>query len=168
MKKIDGRELINIAIDVEREGGRFYRAVYETCPNEKVKILFKVLATFEEEHVEKLEKIYDEMIKDDLHAFFTSENKDEEEELGAMEDMFITSKNTIFSKAKTFNNALKSKTPLEIIVFAMSIEQATIDYYKSLQKVIKTGNKSILITLINEEKDHLKSLINLRSMLSKK
>ncbi len=144
-------ELLEIAISLEKEGAEFYNTIANSVSSTESKNLFMEFAGDEKKH----EAIFLELKK--TTDIFVDSDEDDTEMPGLIEQ--ITRRNILpgipVGKIEDFH-------PLTAIKLAVQTEKNTIEFYKKLLKRIKSNESRTLIkTLIEEEKHHLNKLTEL-------
>ncbi|MGC9383997.1 MAG: ferritin family protein [Kosmotogaceae bacterium] len=142
---IDIQELLGIALKVEGTGYSFYNKLAERTEGEK-KELFNRLAEQEREHGEIFRKILGKIESDE------KSNRFDDEVAGYLKSLAEVS---VFSD----NNVDNPPDNLdEAVHIAINVEKDSIVFYSELIDYIP--EKSALERVINEEKKHLRDLLN--------
>ncbi|HAR42180.1 MAG TPA: hypothetical protein DCS07_06055 [Bdellovibrionales bacterium] len=61
--------------------------------------------------------------------------------------------------------SLSNLTPIQLVRYAISIEEAAVAFYSGLKNHVKASHKKYMVELANEEKGHLLGLLKLLSEL---
>lgn len=152
------KEIIDIAIGTEEAGYEFYTKCSEKFDKDNIKETFVFLAKEELGHIKG----------------FNSMKKNEENESGIFNDDYFQylkaiGGGSIFS-VKKIDDVMKSiKTPEDAINKAFNDEKAAILFYSEIKTLYKEDSeKAILLEkIINEERKHVRKLIELMEVLSK-
>ncbi|MBN2135427.1 MAG: ferritin family protein [Acidobacteria bacterium] len=146
-------EIFRLAIEIERNGARFYRNAAETVDNSELKMKFNELAQMEKAHEEKLT-----VLKNKL----SGKGKPLAGDISLHDDNFIRA----FARTAVFNSPPEKQSfdsDSKIISFAMEKEQESITYYEALKELLDGAqDKKIIQLLIDEEKEHLALLSSLQ------
>lgn len=137
-------EIVNFAIEIEKNGEKFYRSAAEKITDEKIKSLFTVLADEETEHRKTFEnllgKVKNYEISDDLGGEYFTYLK-----------AYVDGK--IFNK-----NIPKVKNTVDIIQFALNAERDSILYYLEMKNFVQEDDGKIVDKIIEEERQHFVKL----------
>lgn len=139
------KDLLNIAVRVEADGFSYYKKM-ERKSTGKIKDFFAWLADQERDH----EKIFKSMIDNSEENKGTSYN----EALGYLNSYASIS---IIPKLSREDVPVDFK---EAVKAAMEVEKDSIVFYTELSELVP-GYKEEFEKIINEERKHLKKLINL-------
>ena len=141
-------EIFEIAVQIERNGCKFYRECSEIVTNQEIKELLKSFAEAEEKH-EMIFKTMHENFKA-TDSYIVSEDAD---------DVRLNYLQTVAS-GYVFNITPGSVKPDitidEILKFALEREKDSVVYYVSMKELVKDekGKKSIE-KIISEEIEHV-------------
>jgi len=148
-----GAEVVQIGINIEKNGRDFYNTLISSTENNLAKIAFEYLAGEEEKHI----------------TFFTEllskiENYAPEEAYG--EEFFyyldLLAREHVFTEEnKGKEIAEKIKTPLEAIEMGIRFEKDSIALFEAIKNIIPPESRKLLDLLIAEEQKHLKKLLDL-------
>ncbi|HAX61787.1 MAG TPA: hypothetical protein DCX95_04400 [Elusimicrobia bacterium] len=138
------REIIEFAVEIEKNGESFYRYAAGKFPDEKLKSLFLTLADEEVDHRKKFEGFL-EKIED--YAMPEAFNEDYYSYLRA------------YAGEKIFNKKLPEiKKPVDAVQFALNAERDSILYYIEAKNFVLADEKKIIDDIIAEEKRHFVKL----------
>ncbi|MCP4727766.1 MAG: ferritin family protein, partial [bacterium] len=134
-------DLIELAVNIEREGVEFYEILARYAKSSKTRDLFKELADDERNH----ERFFRNL--KNLYNISEKEAVEDEDMTKLIEQ--ITHHN-VFPELKP--DKIGGFHPLSAIKIGMKTEKSTIKFYKRLLKSIKDENsRTALKQLINEE-----------------
>ncbi|AKI98090.1 ferritin-like domain-containing protein [Kosmotoga pacifica] len=140
-------EILDIALNIEVEGFKFYREMADKAKDESTRSTFKFLAAQEEEHMvtfRTLLKKFEDEAQDLL-------NWDE-----ATEYLKTLSEHKVFPDAKTLEEMFKDSTPEEVIKYAIEREKDTVIFYYELLDMLRDYEaKEAVNKIIKEEKKHV-------------
>ncbi len=149
-------DLIELAINIEREGVSFYQTLARYSNSGKTRELFEDLAEDERNHerfFQNLKNMYS----------ITEEERIEDEDLDEL--IRQISHHSIFPELKP--DKITNFHPLEAIKMGLKTEKNTIKFYKRMQKIIKDENsREALKQLTEEEEKHLKQLTEMHKKSS--
>lgn len=144
-------EIVDLAIQIEEEGIKFYTTLSSISSNKTLKDVFKFLAEQEIEHKNILNNIAKEIEVDDkLHTYSIDICK-----------LMLTAIEMLRSSA--FENFDLDNSPQNIkviIELAISIEEKSIQVYTQMQKNFIDRFEETFLKIISEEEKHLKLLKN--------
>lgn len=152
------KELIDIAIGIEETGFYFYSTFKNKLKDESFKKIFQFLADEELRHKD----VFSGMLKElkDTQGLFTEEYYSYLKAIGTTR---------VFSNKDDIDKIAPSlHQPLDIIKIAMDAERDSIVWYSELKEIYRDDVKSkdILERLINEERKHVLTLLDLKEKLS--
>ncbi len=143
--KFSGAEVIQLAINMEEEGVKFYEKYAEMADVELKEILLG-MAEDERQHAKVFKEMYNELE--------VSESEEDYLFTDAVQDFFAS-----YAKNEGFD---RSQAPIDSVRDAIKIgaetEKITIKYYQSLLEFASDEVKAILNRLIDEEVKHQKRL----------
>jgi rubrerythrin len=152
-----GSEVVEIGIQIEKNGRDFYNALLKISKNSGAAKIFKFLAGEEEKHIAVFQKI------------LVSVNKYEPAESypgeyfaylsGLASEYIFTQKDKGEAAAKNIAN------DKEAVENGMGFEKDSITFYEGMKKVVPQGEAAIIDQLIVQEKNHLTLLLELKSTL---
>ena len=146
MNKYNIKEIIEMAIQTERLGFRFYTKIAEKFKRNKELVdLFTKLASKEQAH----EKTFTELKR------LIAKSGTEDVEWGEVTNYmraFVESE-FFLGKGKSLPSLVRIKTSKDAVKFALGFEKETLLYFMELRKIVK--EKEIVDEVINEEKSHI-------------
>jgi len=149
-----GSEMVEIGIQIEKNGRDFYNTLTGQTKNPAASKVFKYLAGEEEKHIVVFQKILDKIEK--------------YEPAGLDADQYFAYMNALASeyvftqKDKGIETARSIKTDSEALDLGLGFEKDSIIFYEGMKKVIPEFDLKILEELIAQEQGHLKQLIELK------
>ncbi len=154
MEKINVLEILREAMDLEREGMRFYHKAEKHVQNQKVKDVFKILAADEMRHFEDLELVFDHLCQKEEWMV--------ERDLSEAEPTKELETETVFDE-DGMDNAISEMKAIDLGIDA---ENRSIDMYKRALSECQLNEHEkgckIFSVLIGFEKDHLRILKELK------
>ncbi len=151
-------ETLKIAIEIEKNGRKFYEGMLEETEDQEVKEVFRDLANQEVKHRETFEEMLGDVETEegpDLNSLLYGELEDSY--LSALADSKVfTPANENIEEAREVNNRD------ELLSIAISLEKDTIlYYYEILQNAKSSDDQDLIMDVIDEEKSHVKRLAGL-------
>jgi rubrerythrin len=149
-----GGEIIEVAIQIEKNGLYFYRSLAGILDQDDIIELFLHLAGEEEKHIKSFNSLY-ESLKD-----YKPEIADEEEYYSYIK-MFADM--NVFTKKEGLENMIgKIHKKEDALNMAISFEKDSILFFAEIKDMVKTSQKEAVDNLINQEKEHLKKLMAMK------
>lgn len=152
-----GSEVVEMGIEIEKNGFAFYGALADSLKSQKVKEMFRWLAGEEEKHINAFNGILS-----NVKAYEPKEAYNEEyfAYIKALSDEYV------FTKKKKGIEAAKSiKTELEAIELAIGFEKDSILFYHEMKNVVLDSEYSTIDKLIDQERSHLRKLVELEDSM---
>jgi rubrerythrin len=154
-----GKELLDVAVNIERSGAAFYETMVNCAKSKKAKTAFTYLADQEKQHI----KAYQSMLKT-LADAPPPETYTEEYDayLRSLVDSAVFS-----SEGAACTLAEKASSDAEGIDFGIRAEKDSILFYTELQDMVRRADAKVIGEIIEEERTHLKRLSDLKAGLAK-
>jgi rubrerythrin len=149
-----GSEIVEIGIEIEKNGKAFYEEVLKNASDDNAEVIFKYLANEEGKHIAVFEKMLDSVKKYEPIEAYPGEYFSYMKAL-ANEHVF-TKKDVGVSIAK------EVKDDLGAIVIGIKFEKDSIIFYEGMKKVVPEVEHRLLDSLIEQEQVHLNKLEALR------
>ena len=149
-----GGEIIEVAIQIEKNGLYFYRSLAGILDQDDIIELFLHLAGEEEKHIKSFKSLY-ESLKD-----YKPEIADEEEYYSYIK--MFAEMNVFTKKAGLENMIGKIHKKEDALNMAISFEKDSILFFAEIKDMVKTSQKEAVDHLINQEKEHLKKLMTMK------
>ncbi len=150
-------EIVELGIQIEKNGRDFYKAFLDRSKEEKSKEIFRYLAGEEEKHIAVFQGILDSVHKYEPAEAYPGEYFSYMNALAA--DHVFTQKD----KGKEM--AGKVKNDKEALDLAIGFEKDSILFYVGTKRVVPQSDHQILDKLIMEEQGHLEKLSGLKRKL---
>ncbi len=171
VKKYTVRDVLNVAIESEETGLRFYRKLSEIADDEDIKAFFTVASVQEAEHAETYRQMLTEFEAE--RELEDSENNDQpKSKLDPIEGVIVMMKSAGDEVTKieqslfgigTVKQFLTIGELAKIIDILVGIEQAAIDLFGELKNLTISAHRSKVEAIINEEREHLRILLDMRN-----
>jgi len=148
-------EVVQMGIQIEKNGKDFYSRVAELAKTEKVKEAFLFLEGEEEKHI----KVFKEILSG-VEKYEPPESYPEE----YFSYLKALSEDYVFTKEKMGEEmARRSRDEREAIEAGIGFEKDSILFYQEMKNLVKRETHEIINRLINEEKKHLTKLYQLKT-----
>ena len=152
-----GSEIVELGIQIEKNGRDFYNTLVKKSKNQKAKDLFQYLAGEEEKHIAVFQKILDSVHKYEPPESYPGEY------FAYMKA--LASEHVFTQKDKGSQIAKKTASDKEAIDLGMGFEQDSIIFYEGMKKVVPEYDLNVVNQLIEQEQDHLRQLWDLKKTL---
>lgn len=153
-KQFSACEVIELGVQIEKNGKEFYSELANLTDNEKAAAIFKFLAGEEEKHIAIFKEIFD------MTCSYTPLEAYPEEYFAYMNSL---ASNHVFSQRNSGREIAKSvKTYEEGIDIAMKFEKGSILFFEEMKKMVPPQKQGVVEELIQEEEKHLKKLISMK------
>jgi rubrerythrin len=152
-----GSEIVELGIQIEKNGQDFYNTLSAQTKNEKAKELFAYLAGEEAKHILVFKKILEKTTQ------YEPAGLDADEYYAYMNA--LASEHVFTQKNKGAEVAKRIKSAKEAIQMGISLEEDSIVFYQGVKKIIPQYDQTIVDQLIAQEESHLRQLIELKSKL---
>ncbi len=155
-----GPEVMEMAVETERDGRKFYEAVAAETKDPKLKDLFRFLAEEEGRHVTEFQAIartVSERPQDLVYNW---------QEAAEYLDAIVESKYFLGS-GKSLSLARESRNSGEALDHALGFEKETMLFYTEILQMVSEQVKPAVGRLIAEEKAHIVKLTALRRILKR-
>ncbi len=152
-----GSEIVEIGIQIEKNGRDFYNAIAGKSKNQKAKEIFKYLAGEEEKHIVVFQKILDSVSKYEPPESYPGEY------FAYMNA--LASGNVFTQKDKGNELAKKVTSDNQAIDMGIKSEEDSIVFYEGMKKVAPEYDHKVINELITQEQDHLRKLTDLKKSL---
>lgn len=152
-----GSEIVEIGIQIEKNGKDFYNTAAARSKHASSKELFEFLAGEEERHITTFKKILDGLQK--------------YEPPEAYPDEYFAYMNTLASeyvftqKDKGSEIAKSLKTDKEVVDKGIDFEKDSIIFYEGIKKAVPEYDIKIIDELISQEQVHLQKLTEIRNKI---
>lgn len=152
-----GSEIVELGIQIEKNGRDFYNALVEQLKNQKAKETFKYLAGEEEKHIAVFQNILDSVHKYEPPESYPGEY---------FAYMNALARDYVFTqKDKGREIAKNVKGDKEAISLGIGFEKDSIIFYVGMKKVVPEYDHKIVDRLITQEQDHLRQMSEIKESL---
>jgi rubrerythrin len=155
-----GRELIDIAIGIERNGASFYHSVAESAESEVAKGVYQYLADEERKHIEVFQRMLGSVSDYRPPETYTEEY-----------DLYLRAliNSRVFTDDQTaYEMAQRVTGDAEAIQIALGAEKDSILFYSEMRDLVRRRDRKAVDKIIEEERSHLRQLSDLKNSLSKR
>ncbi len=149
-----GSEIVELGIQIEKNGRDFYNTLIGQSKNQKAKDIFKYLAGEEQKHIATFQKILNSVQKYEPQEAFPGEYF---AYMRTLADEYVFTQ-----KDKGSRVAKDTKSDKEAIGLGIGFEKDSIIFYEGVKKVVPQHDHRLLDELVAQEQDHLKKLSALK------
>ena len=155
-----GKEVLDMAVRIEENGMRFYADAAKGAKSKDLRELFKALSEDEGTHIKMFLELRKVLVGDDPSAGFDPYLEEAQQYLKSMADT------EVFTNPEAGKEAARSlKDEQEAISMAIGMEKDSLLFYYELERMIREQDRKVIESLIEQEKDHVRKLQNLQSLL---
>lgn len=150
-----GSEVVELGIQIERNGFDFYTDLASATKDQKAKKIFGYLAVEESKHVKVFSKILDsvqdyepvELYPEEYFAYLRK----------------IADQSVFTKRGKGHEIASKIKDSEEAIEMAVSFEEESIRFFEEAKKAVSPEDELLIDKIILQEEEHIKKLNDLKN-----
>jgi rubrerythrin len=152
-----GSEIVEIGIQIEKNGRDFYNTLAKESKNQKTVEIFKYLAGEEEKHIAVFQKILGSVEKYEPPESYPTEY---------FAYMHALASEQVFTqKDKGEGVARAIKNDEEAIEKGIGFEKDSIIFYEGMKKAVPKYDHKVIDELITQEQSHLRKLSDLKKNL---
>ncbi len=152
---VNAEEILQIAITIEENGHAFYITALDSISDPNIRRHIQALATWEDGHIARMQDLLQVIkSKDDDFPLFYSSEEDTSLYIRSIGDQHI------FLQDGSVNGLLeKCNNVTELLEVALKFEQDSVALYSNLSgKISDEDTKAVIITIANEEKQHVEQI----------
>lgn len=150
-------EIVELGVQIEKNGEAFYLAMAEKAEDKKAAELFTFLAGEERHHIAAFERLHDAVEEYAPHESYPDEYFAYMREI-ASEHIFI-------QEPDGAKLAGTMKDEKEALAMALRFENDSIRFYEEMKKLVTSGDLKVVDALIEQEKQHAAKIMSLQSDL---
>ena len=152
-----GSEIVEVGIQIEKNGRDFYSVLIEKTKSQKAKEIFKFLAGEEEKHIAVFQKILGSVENYEPAESYPGEY---------FAYMNALASGYVFTEKDKGEEAARSiKNDKEAVEKGIGFEKDSIVFYNGMKKVVQQYDLKVVESLIKQEEGHLSQLVELKNML---
>jgi len=152
-----GSEIIEIGIQIEKNGRDFYNTLAKQSKNPSAAKIFQYLAQEEEKHITVFKKILDSVEKYESAEAYTGEY---------FAYMSALAGEYVFTQRDKGEEAARAiKSDKEAVDKGIGFEKDSIIFYEGVIKSVPEYDRKIVEELIAQEQNHLRQLTDLKKTL---
>ena len=149
-----GSEIVEMGIQIEKNGKDFYEALNEKSNNKRAKEVFRYLAGEEEKHISTFKKILSS-----VEAYEPAESYPGEyfKYMNSLASEYVFTQ-----KDKGRKIAQDTKSDKEAFELGIGFEKDSIVFYEGIKRAVPKDSHRLIDALIEQEQDHLRQLQDLK------
>lgn len=154
-----GRELIDIAIGIERNGAAFYHSLANSTRNEVARGAYQYLAGEELKHIQVFQSMLGSVADYRPPDTYTEEY-----------DLYLRAliDSRVFTDDQTaYEMAQRVTGDAEALQIALGAEKDSILFYSEVRDLVRRSDRELINQIIEEERSHLRQLSELKGSLIK-
>ncbi len=154
MAKYTAENILKHAMEIEESGQKFYTMLAERLDDARLKKIFSVMARQEIGHYEVYKKMREQqlatpdVVQPEAEPFDYKKHQ-------LLEDR-------IFNRLDVVRKTPKINNLGDALVFLIDTEMDVVDYFENARKLVNLQGQALMEKIINEEKSHVKQLVDLR------
>ena len=158
---LTAEEILEIAIEAERQGAAFYERLADSAQDERVKQECRRLVTFEREH----EKTFRHLLgQRDIQRALSSPQPGQSSDKYQQYLSALVDSNMLPDEEAARRLAQDAASEADAVNIALQMEKNTILFYQELQNLLGT-QAGALQTVLDEERSHVYELNELKAYL---
>ncbi len=152
-----GKELLEMAVTIEKNGAEFYDRLARATSNRDVKAVYQELADKERQHIGTFETM--------LLSRDTADGIECSEEYAPYMQAMVDS--IIFTNEQGLMDLARMATgEQEALQIGITAEKDSILFYTEMRDMVRAADRETVNNIVDEEKRHLRELVELRRMLA--
>ena len=157
---MSGKELIDIAVGIERNGAAFYDSLVESTRDLTAKSAYQSLADQEREHM----GIFQGMLGlAGEHSFSETYTEEYDVYLKALVDSSVFTDDQVAREM-----AQKVSSDAEAIHIGIIAEKESILFYSEMRNLVRRPDREVLTRIVGEERSHLRQLSELKKSVTER
>ena len=153
------QEVIEIAIEIEKNGAVFYNALAKSAETEHLRELYIYLSQEEKRHIVRFQEILEA-----AGGYQISEAYYATQYMGYMKA--LADERVFISAVSADEVANRASSPQEAVKIAIDFEKESILFLHEMHDLISEGDRSAIQKLLDEERDHLRRLSAIKAQMS--
>ncbi len=153
------QEIIEIAIEIEKNGAAFYSALAESADTERLRELYIYLSREEKRHIARFQEILES-----VGGYQVSEAYYATQYMGYMKA--LADERVFKNDVSAAEIAGGAKSPKEAIDIAIGFEKESILFLHEMWKLVPESDRKAIQKLLDEERDHLRQLSAIKAQIN--
>ncbi len=152
------QEIIEIAIEIEKNGVKFYHALAESVNTDRVRNLFLYLAEAEMKHIARFQEILES-----AGGYQISEAYYATQYMGYMKA--LADERVFGNDVSVTEVADHAKSPREAVDIAIGFEKESIIFLHEMREMLSESGEKAVQKLLDEEREHLRQLSAIKAQM---
>ncbi|MCK5451394.1 MAG: ferritin family protein [Candidatus Omnitrophica bacterium] len=153
-KRFSGHEILEIAVQIEKNAGDFYSKLADKAADAEIKEVFNCLAEMEKGHIDIFKEVSDAVCGDAPEGVYSDEYF---AYMNALAGQYV------FTEESTgIDAAEKCGSIKESVDVAIGFEKDSILFYEEIRKNVPEKAAVFVERIVEEEKKHLRQLCGLK------
>lgn len=153
------QQVVEIAIEIEKNGVTFYRSLAESADTARLRELFVYLAEEEKRHVARFQEILES-----TGGYRISEAYYATQYMGYMKA--LADERVFRSDISVAEAADRARSPREAIDIAIGFEKDSILFLHEMCGLVPESDRGTIQKLLDEERDHVRRLSAIKAQIS--
>ena len=154
-----GQDMLEVAINIERNGEAFYLAAMNTARDASSRAAFENLAGEEKKHLKTFQSILNSIPANPVSETYTGEYA-----------LYVKtlSDGLVFKDDKTARSmAARAANDAEIVHLALAVEKDSLLFYWEMKSLLRQEDLPVIDRIMDEERAHVRRLTALERKLEK-
>jgi len=152
------QEIVEIAIEIEKNGVVFYSTLAESADTERLKELFAFLAKEEESHISRFQEILES-----VGGYQISEIYYATQYMGYMKA--LADERVFTSDVAAAEIAAQARSPEKAIDIAIAFEKESVIFLHEMWQLVDKCDREAIQKLLDEERDHIRRLSAIKTQM---
>lgn len=152
-----GRDMLEIAVNIEKNGQAFYQAAVKSARNDKARVAFDYFAGEERKHIRIFQSLLDSLPPQPLPETYSGEYA-----------LYVKnlSEGHVFSGDEAVKSLVaKAANEAEVIHLALSAERDSLLFYWEMRGLIRQQDLPVVDRIMDEERSHVRQLNELKGQI---
>jgi rubrerythrin len=155
MSKYKVDEILEHAMNIEEAGQKFYAMLADRLDDPPLKKIFSIMSRQEVGHLEIYKKLREQL---------PAKPDDSEDQADPFDDVkHEMLEDKIFNRLDVVRKATGIHYLGEALALMIDVEMNVVDYFENICKQVNHEGQQAMQRIINEEKTHVKQLVDLRT-----
>ena len=157
--RFTGRDMISLALEIEKNGAAFYEACLNRNPDDQAARVFRFMLGEERRHIDEFRQL--ESLASDVEDADWAMSEEEEKYLIA-----LAASNIFTAEGAGDEIAEIAESPVEVLELALQFEKDSVLFYSAFHQFVTDAAKPLVAEIIRQEKNHIARLSELRGFLN--
>ena len=153
-----GEEILEMAVQIERNGMAFYQGLAESAQDDKMKNLMEHLAEEEKKHMATFHKFSGVLDKEQLKTLYELQYAEE----GSLYLKALADTKIFADSNEAAQWAKEAQSPVEALLTAVTLEKDSILFYQEMRNFVRKEDRALIDKIMNEEKKHIQTLAKMK------